>query len=94
MTCYHGGKQRIGKVIAEEIFSISRGIADDEGFNIQGYCEPFCGMLGVYKHIPRLFGYTDLKYKAGDANADVINMWKAAQKGWKPPHQVSEKVLQ
>ena len=32
-------------------------------------CEPFCGMLGVYQHIPSLFdeeGLANLKYLAGD----------------------------
>jgi hypothetical protein len=51
-------------------------------------------MLGVYKHIPELFeeeGYDDLKYLAGDGNGSVIKMWKAAQKGWKPPNTCSEK---
>jgi len=43
-------------------------------------------MLGVYQHIPSLFSKEyKLKYKAGDINKSVILMWKAAQKGWKPP---------
>lgn len=78
MTSYHGGKQRIGKKIAESIYNI-----DTE--NIKGYCEPFCGMLGVYQHIPELFAECKLKYKAGDYNESVIKMWKKAQTGWIPP---------
>tara|TARA_B110000261_G_C12938236_1_gene299332 strand:- start:12 stop:767 length:756 start_codon:yes stop_codon:yes gene_type:complete len=88
MTAYHGGKQRIGKQLAEIIVDTSIEIAEEENFNIIGYCEPFCGMLGVYKHIPELFEeeeYDNLKYLAGDINESVIKMWKAAQKGWNPP---------
>lgn len=87
MTSYHGGKQRIGKDIAETIYMVSTIIEDYSSFKIKGYCEPFCGMLGVYQHIPHLFeGHKPkLKYKAGDINESVIKMWKATQKGWVPP---------
>ena len=87
MTAYHGGKQRIGKKLAEIIANESLDIEEETGFVIKGYCEPFCGMLGVYQHIPVWFEdhKPKLKYKAGDVNKSVIMMWKAAQKGWKPP---------
>ena len=95
MTAYHGGKQSTGKSIAEVVVSNSMNIEDDSDFVIQGYCEPFCGMLGVYKHIPSLYcarGKTDLEYLAGDTNSSVIKMWKASQRGWKPPTRlISEK---
>lgn len=93
MTAYHGGKQKIGKKLANVIYDASTEIEEDEKFVIKGYCEPFCGMLGVYQHIPELFqGYKPkLKYKAGDQNKSVILMWKAAKKGWKPPLHVTEK---
>ena len=93
MTAYHGGKQRIGKQLAEIIVDESIDIAEEEGFEIKGYCEPFCGMLGVYRHIPELFeeeGFDDLNYLAGDFNTSVIKMWKSAQKGWKPPYKASK----
>jgi DNA adenine methylase len=93
-AAYHGGKQRIGLEIAENIHLISTIIEDQGHFKIKGYCEPFCGMLGVYRHIPKLFvdHRPKLKYKAGDANESVIKMWQAAQKGWKPPlHKISKK---
>jgi DNA adenine methylase len=92
MTLYHGGKQRIGKELANIIYETSLEISEDENFKIKGYCEPFCGMLGVYRHIPELFkdNKPKLKYKAGDINESVIMMWKAAQKGWKPPISCSE----
>lgn len=51
---------------------------------VRGYCEPFCGMLGVYQHIPDLLG-DKLQYLAGDSNCSVIKMWQRAQKGWIPP---------
>lgn len=93
MTSYHGGKQKIGKKIAENMYIISKIIEDHTDFQIKGYCEPFCGMLGVYQHIPELFHNhkPKLKYKAGDVNKSVIMMWQAAQKGWKPPINVTKK---
>ena len=92
MTAYHGGKQRIGKKLASIIVKESINIAEDENFQITGYCEPFCGMLGVYKHVPELFISEDLclSYKAGDTNGSVIKMWKESQKGWKPPITTTE----
>jgi hypothetical protein len=93
MTAYHGGKQRIGKKIANKIYKESILLSEEDDFKIKGYCEPFAGMLGVYQHIPELFkqeGY-NLKYKAGDINKSVIMMWKSAQRGWKPPVKSSEK---
>jgi len=80
MTTYHGGKKRIGKKLAEVICDESNSF----DFAIKGYCEPFCGMLGVYQHIPELLG-DSVNYLAGDINKSVIMMWKDAQKGWKPP---------
>lgn len=96
MTAYHGGKQRIGKKIAKIIYEESLDIEDEFNFIIKGYCEPFCGMLGVYQHIPGLFEdhKPKLKYKAGDVNKSVIKMWQAAQKGWKPPKKVSKKEFE
>jgi site-specific DNA-adenine methylase len=87
MTSYHGGKQRIGQKLAQVIYDESMDISEEEGFQIKGYCEPFSGMLGVYKYIPELFKdqKPELEYKAGDINKSVIMMWKAVQQGWKPP---------
>lgn len=79
MTAYHGGKQRIGKIIASTI--VDYALECDR--KIVGYCEPFCGMLGVYQHIPPLLEaeITKPKYYGGDMNKSVILMWKKAQKG-------------
>lgn len=49
MTSYHGGKQKTGKIIAEVIL---KNVANKD-ILLKGYCEPFCGMLGVYKHMYR-----------------------------------------
>jgi DNA adenine methylase len=85
MTSYHGGKKRIGKKLAKIIYDKS----NEFDFVIKGYCEPFCGMLGVYQHIPELLseGHSarKIKYLAGDINKSVIMMWQKAQNGWKPP---------
>jgi len=47
MTSYHGGKQKIGKDISKAICNY----ITNTSYSPQGYCEPFCGMLGVYRHI-------------------------------------------
>lgn len=88
MTCYHGGKQRIGKQLAQQIYKTVKNL----NFPIKGYCEPFCGMLGVYRYIPDLFqnDFANIIYKAGDINESVVKMWQEAQKGWKPPCVVTQ----
>jgi site-specific DNA-adenine methylase len=93
MTSYHGGKQRIGKEIAQVIRDTVCKVEAQTGVAFKGYLEPFCGMLGVYQHIPKLFqNYRyPLKYKAGDINESVIKMWKALQRGWEPPTKCSQK---
>jgi len=91
MTSYHGGKQRIGREIAGIISDIAHYVEEERGYRFAGYCEPFCGMLGVYQHIPKEFeDHRKFTYKAGDANASVIKMWQRAQKGWKPPRKCTE----
>ena len=82
MTQYHGGKQRIGEQNAAVIASVCKD------YNARGYVEPFCGMLGVYQHIPGLLKVKN--YRAGDVNKSVILMWKAAQRGWVPPEYFSK----
>ena len=83
MASYHGGKQKQG-------FKIATAIADKtQGISMVGYCEPFCGMCGVYRHIPQLLG-DNICYLAGDINESVIKMWSATQDGWKPPIECNE----
>jgi len=88
MTYYHGGKKNIGLDIAHVIYLITHSNGLN---NYKGYCEPFCGMLGVYQYIPIQF-QDDLKlmYLAGDKDENVISMWKAVQKGWRPPTKVTK----
>lgn len=86
MTYYHGGKKKIGKKIANTIYEIC-----SEYDNIKGYCEPFCGMAGVFEYIPALFRDEPMSYKAGDINKSVIMMWNETKNGWKPPSTCSER---
>lgn len=92
MTYYPGSKKRIGKEIAETI--VDHVLQEvDNGFKLKGYCEPFCGMLGVYRHIPELIqeeGFKNLKYIASDRNPYIIKLWKGLQNGWIPPSTCSE----
>ena len=76
---------RIGQALA----NCMKNYIDDDTI-LQGYCEPFCGMLSVYKHIPDLFANQEIIYKAGDANESVIRMWEEAQNGWIPPLNCTE----
>jgi len=94
MTSYHGGKKRIGKELATIIVDETMNIIEEDAFEIKGYCEPFCGMLGVFQYIPELFNEEglDLKYKAGDTNKSVIMMWNKIKKGWKPPVKLVTKT--
>lgn len=90
MTRYHGGKANGGKEIAKFIAEIAEDIEDSTNFKFQGYWEPFCGMCGVYRHIPALLG--DIEYVASDFQPSVIKMWQALQKGWTPPKNVSKEM--
>lgn len=70
---YLGGKQKIGKKIASII----------NMFEPKSYCEPFCGMLGVGRHVKA-------KRKVFcDAHPDLIALHRALQNGWIPPKCVS-----
>lgn len=88
MTYYHGGKKRIGSKVADIIEQVVE-IFEDYGYTCKGYCEPFVGMAGVYKHIPKIFG-DSFTYLAGDANKNIIDFWKKAVSGWKPPSSCSK----
>lgn len=76
---YQGGKQKLGKRIYKVINTIEEYFEND---NKLPYLEPFVGFCGVMKH----FGKdNNRKLSGSDANKNVIAMWKATQKGWKPP---------
>lgn len=49
---------------AESIVNVSKYMVSELDFQIDGYCEPFCGMLGVYRHVPKLWG------KDGESTAE------------------------
>lgn len=68
---YLGGKQKIGKHIAKYIL-------DNYQFNV--YTEPFCGMLGVMRHIPATY-----QRVANDSHTLLIDMLQCVQQGWLPP---------
>jgi DNA adenine methylase len=78
MTVYAGGKQAIGKEIAQIINNMNpRGQMP--------YWEPFVGMCGVMQHV-------DARQRSGsDSHEEVIEMWRALQQGWIPPKTCTEK---
>jgi len=79
---YLGGKHKIGKKIAE--FMISKYSSD----KVNGYLEPFCGSLGVFKHMTNS-GYK--KCIASDIQPDLIEMWKQIQRNTlKIPNKITE----
>ncbi len=81
---YLGGKHRIGKEISEILLKMA---PPDK---VKGYIEPFCGSLGVFKHMTK-FGYK--KYIGCDIHPDLIKLWQECQDGtFKLPRKVSEKT--
>lgn len=81
---YLGAKHGIGSIIAD---FISSQCPPDTAKN--GYLEPFCGSLGVFKNMTDK-GYD--KYIASDIQPDLIEMWKKIQKNrLKLPKSMSEK---
>ena len=80
---YLGGKHGIGKLIAE---FLTKECPPDI---MNGYLEPFCGSLGVFKNMTNK-GYQ--KYIASDIQPDLIQMWKQLQKkSLMLPNTISEK---
>lgn len=75
---YMGGKNRLGSKIAAVINSlIVPGVSE--------YVEPFVGGAGVTPHV---LGARNRF--ASDIDSKLIEMWRAAQRGWVPPTEVSE----
>lgn len=81
MVVYHGGKRQYGNRIAKVIVA---SLPQDRQFSM--YYEPFCGMLGVFRHV--LASTIKLgcfrAYLGSDLHASVISMWQAVQQGWLP----------
>ena len=81
---YLGGKHGIGKQIAEFLLTICNDKV------IDGYLEPFCGSLGVFKHMTNIEKYK--KFIASDIQPDLIEMWKQIQNNkLKIPNNIDEK---
>jgi len=75
---YLGGKQRLGKTIAGFVNEFAAV------FGAETYAEPFCGMVGVGRHVTvanRLFR---------DIHPDLIMFLQSIQMGWTPPENVTE----
>lgn len=82
---YQGGKQKLGKRIYEVLNTIEEYFAGEYRLD---YLEPFVGFCGVMKHFADEGGRL---LHGCDANKDVIAMWKATQRNWKPPITCSKK---
>jgi DNA adenine methylase len=81
---YLGGKHGIGKLISE--FMINNCPPN----NVDGYIEPFCGSLGVFKNMTNQ-NYN--KYIASDIQPDLIEMWQKIQdNSLKIPTEISEET--
>jgi DNA adenine methylase len=79
---YLGGKQRLGKHISPVLIDLW------DKNNLNGYLEPFCGSLGVYKNMTHI---NAKKFMANDYHPDLIQMWKEVQAGTlKFPDSISE----
>jgi DNA adenine methylase len=75
---YVGGKSILGRKIAGEIKFYRRPN--------QIYLEPFCGALGVLRHVPgpRI---------ASDANRALVTLYQCLQVGWQPPTYVDKQTF-
>ena len=67
---YLGGKHLIGNYIATFMHNLVNP------YMVNGYLEPFCGSLGVFK---QMIKYKYKKYIASDLQPDIIQMWKELQ---------------
>jgi DNA adenine methylase len=77
---YLGGKNILGKEIAEVMCSMPRK-------NINVYLEPFCGALGVLKRMTSEFK----KCEASDTHCELIHLWKEVKKDtFNPPKTMTE----
>jgi site-specific DNA-adenine methylase len=82
---YWGGKAKIGKQIADVILSDPR--VQSGQYTI--YWEPFCGMLGVMRHI---LPHPDSPFKihlGTDLNHAVSHFWLNVQNNWQPDVKVT-----
>lgn len=85
MTSYQGGKGRLGKRIYQVLKLLEADLSDKTELP---YFEPFIGMAGVMRHFAAENSGRELY--ASDINKDLVLMWQAIQKGWKPPLKCSK----
>ena len=82
---YYGGKYRTGKEIAK----ILKELVEER--KIKGYIEPFCGALGVMRHMIN----EKFPCYASDGCEDVIMLWKDVQRSkFNNPCMTKEKWLE
>jgi DNA adenine methylase len=80
---YVGAKHQVGLEISK---FLHREIPPDK---VDGYLEPFCGSLGVFK---QMIQYDYKKYIGSDIQPDIIQLWKELQADkLKLPKNISEK---
>lgn len=69
---YLGGKQRLGKHLSPALKSLWNYVSENSEKPLDGYLEPFCGSLGVFRNITDL---NCVKFIANDYHPDLIQMW-------------------
>lgn len=85
---YLGGKTRVGKHIAPVLKRIWKEY-EEENPKLDGYLEPFCGSLGVFRNMTNY--PTNANFTANDYHPDLIQMWKEVKEGtFVYPSSISE----
>jgi DNA adenine methylase len=83
MPTYGGGKSKIGRKLSEiiklKVIELNMEKCD--------YFEPFCGCLGVFKH---MLGGSHSNYIANDINENIILMWESIKDGWILPDVITK----
>jgi DNA adenine methylase len=74
---YLGGKQRLGKHLSPVLHDLFQKYNSEHEVQLDNYLEPFCGSLGVLKHLTDL----GVPIQASDYHPDLICMWKGVQDG-------------
>jgi DNA adenine methylase len=89
---YLGGKQRLGKHLSPYLYLLWNSYNKQKKRKLDGYIEPFCGSLGVFKHMTYLTEYGAKTIVGNDYHPDLITMWKEVQSGnYNYPCSISEK---
>lgn len=85
---YLGGKQRLGKYISPILQEL--WLKHKKEYKLDGYLEPFCGSLGVFKHMTKLEEAKTIV--ANDYHPDLIQLFKEVQLDkFKYPKSITEK---